>query len=174
MLCIPLCWSLFLLVSFVFKPSRLPLTFRHCPSADDKFFWILDVWTPLHIWKVFSLGTECWLRAFSFRKTLLFSHHFQWEICCHTCLYYSIYKCLLFLWLLIILYFLFIGFDQLGYDVPWCSFHHISLVLGVHWASSICKLIIFIEFGKFGAIVLDMPFLFPFLPPFSGFPISLM
>lgn len=54
---------------------------------------------------------------------------------------------------------------QFGYDCL-TAVVITSPVLGIHWATWIRRWVVFIEPGKLGAIFLEMPFLFPFLPPF--------
>lgn len=66
--------------------------------------------------------------------------------------------------------FLFIpGFEQLGYAMSWYCFPPISVLAG-HWTSWICVFMIFINFGKFLTVFLQIfpppPSIYPSATPF--------
>lgn len=137
---------------------------RRC--AGNEFLPFLYVWKSPFYAFVFDIFTE---------KRIL-----GWQFCCRCYLKVSIHCCradivssensavilvflllytmCLFLWLLLT-HFSITGFKQCDYDMPWCVFFFMFLVLGVPSDSWMCGFIAFITFEDFSAIVFLQLFL---------------
>ena len=99
-------------------------------------------------------------------------HCFWWDIFCHSYLYSSVYE-----WPFSLaafkIYLSIIGFKQFYYDVLWCSSTPphpppVFLVLGICWVFWIYGFIVFMKFGTFQPLFLQILFLFSLPMLWSG------